>query len=57
MGLEQGCQIFLGATYQNKEKYTKTGGNIQNGHTVYQMAVKLTKWPLNIPTSSIATPS
>jgi hypothetical protein len=29
----QGCQIFLGATYQNWKNY-------QNDHTMYQMAIK-----------------
>jgi hypothetical protein len=44
-------------------KYTNTGKNIpqkhkiyvRNGHKIYQIAVKYTKWPLNIPTSSIAS--
>jgi hypothetical protein len=43
---DQGCQIFLGTTYQN-------GKNIPNYHNIYQMAVKCK----NIPTSSIARPS
>jgi hypothetical protein len=34
--LRLGCQIFLGTTYQNGEKYTKGSQN-------------LPKWPLNIP--------
>jgi hypothetical protein len=38
----QGCQIFLGTTYQN-------GKNIPNGHKIYQMATKYTIWPQNIP--------
>jgi hypothetical protein len=33
---DQGCQIFLGATYQNGGNYTKTGGNIQSGLKIYQ---------------------
>jgi hypothetical protein len=41
--LEQGCQIFLGTTYQD-------GKNIPNNHKIYKMAI-------NIPTSSIARPS
>jgi hypothetical protein len=41
---QQGCQIFLGATYQNGRKYTETGVNMLNGRKIYQMAVKLTKW-------------
>jgi hypothetical protein len=32
----QGCQIFIRATYQNNEKYTK-------------MTIKYSKWPQNIP--------
>jgi hypothetical protein len=42
----QGCQIFLGTTYQNGEKctklpkYTKWTQNIPNGHKIYLMAVK-----------------
>jgi hypothetical protein len=39
----QGCQIFLGATYQN-------GKNIPNNHELSK------KWPQNIPTSSIKRP-
>jgi hypothetical protein len=36
----QGCQIFLGTTYQN-------GKNIPNNNKTYQMSKKLieTKWP------------
>jgi hypothetical protein len=30
-------------TYQNVERYTKTGGNISNGHKMYQIAGKFTK--------------
>jgi hypothetical protein len=37
-GNQQGCQIFLGAKYQNGAKYTETGDNMPNGH-------KYTKWP------------
>jgi hypothetical protein len=46
MGLcavEQGCQIYLGPTFQN-------GQNIRNYRKIYQMAV-------NIPTLSITRPS
>jgi hypothetical protein len=56
-GHSQGCQIFLGTTIQNGEKYTKTGGNIPNGHKIYQMAGAFTKWPQNVPTPSIARSS
>jgi hypothetical protein len=35
----QGCQIFIGATYQN-------GKNIPNDHKIYQMAIQFNKWPL-----------
>jgi hypothetical protein len=40
----QGCQIFLGPKYQNREKYTKLPQNIPNGHKVFPMAVNETKW-------------
>jgi hypothetical protein len=32
----QGCQIFLDTIYQKRRK-------------IYQMAIKLTKWPQNLP--------
>jgi hypothetical protein len=35
----RGCQIFLGTTYQNGEKYTKLLYNIPNGHKKYQKAL------------------
>jgi hypothetical protein len=38
MHAEQGCQIFLGTTYQN-------GENVPNNYEIYQIAVKLIKWP------------
>jgi hypothetical protein len=47
--LHQGCQIFIGTTYQKVEKYTKLPQNIPNCHKIYQMATKYTKWPKNIP--------
>jgi hypothetical protein len=43
--LLQGCQDFLGATYQNIPKegkictYTKLQQNTPNGNKVYQMAI------------------
>jgi hypothetical protein len=41
----QGCQIFLGAIYQNvKYICTKTQQNIPNGHITYQIISKLTEW-------------
>jgi hypothetical protein len=43
----QGCQIFRGTTYQN-------GENLPNDHKIYQMVVKYSKWPQNIPTLSFA---
>jgi hypothetical protein len=36
----QGCQIILGARYQNGEKYTKCPQDITNGHKIFAMAVK-----------------
>jgi hypothetical protein len=32
---EPGCQIFLGTTYQNGEKYTKLPQNEPKGHKIY----------------------
>jgi hypothetical protein len=46
----QGCQSFLDKIYQNGGKYTKMALN-------YQMAVKYSKWPNNIPTFPISRPS
>jgi hypothetical protein len=46
--LEQGCQILLGATYQS-------GENVPNGHKIYHLAIKYTKWPLKT-TSFFARP-
>jgi TPR repeat protein len=43
VGRGQGCQIFLGAKYQNGEKFTEKRENLPNGHKIYQKAVKLTK--------------
>jgi hypothetical protein len=34
----KGCQIFLGTTYQNGEKYT-------NYHKIYQITTKYTTFP------------
>jgi hypothetical protein len=52
---KQCCQIFW--VPKTGKKYTKTGENILKGHKIFQMALKLIKWPLNIPTSSVARPS
>jgi hypothetical protein len=38
----QVCQIFLGTWYQNRE-------NVPNGHKMYQMDTKCTKWAYNFP--------
>jgi hypothetical protein len=53
---DKGCQIFLGTTYQNGEKYTKRPQNVPNGtqnvpcdHKMYQMTTKCTEWTLNVP--------
>jgi hypothetical protein len=35
-------------------KYIKWPQNISNGHKIYQMAIKYTKWRYTIPTYSIA---
>jgi hypothetical protein len=39
---QQGCQILLGATYQNGENFTKWPQNMPNDHETYQMAMKHT---------------
>jgi hypothetical protein len=36
--LGQGCQIFIGAWYQNRK-------NVPNEHKTYQMVIKFSKWP------------
>jgi hypothetical protein len=33
---EQGCQIFLGATYQKREKIAKRPTHLPTGHKKYQ---------------------
>jgi hypothetical protein len=38
MSFSQGCQIFLGTIYQKGKK-------------IYQMTIKYTEWPQNIPNS------
>jgi hypothetical protein len=40
--MKQGCQFLVDKIYQNGGKYTKLAPN-------YQMAIKYTKWPNNIP--------
>jgi hypothetical protein len=40
----QGCQIFLGTTYQIRGKFTKLSQHKLNGHQIYQMAVKYIKY-------------
>jgi hypothetical protein len=53
----QGCQIFLGTTYQKVKnmvtKYTKWSQNIPNGYKMYQIDQMAQK----IPTSLNARPS
>jgi hypothetical protein len=41
---------LLGAPYHN-------GTNVPNDHKLYQMAIKFSIWPKNIPTFSIPSPS
>jgi hypothetical protein len=41
----QGCQIFLGKTYQYGEEYSKLSHNIPKGNKVYQTAERDSKWP------------
>jgi hypothetical protein len=42
-GGDQGCQIFLGTTDPNGEKYTKLPQNITIGRNIDQMAINYTK--------------
>jgi hypothetical protein len=42
--MAEGCQIFLGATYQNGKIYQKAV-NIPKGHKIYQKAIIYTKRP------------
>jgi hypothetical protein len=42
--VQQGCQIFLGAWYQNRKKCTKWTQNV-NGYKISRMSVKYSKWP------------
>jgi hypothetical protein len=41
--VHQGCQIYLGTTYQNEEKFTKIAQNIPNYNKIPKMATKYTK--------------
>jgi hypothetical protein len=49
----QGCQIFLGTTYQNGVKMIKLPQTIPNCHKTYQMVVKYSKWAQNVWTFSM----
>jgi hypothetical protein len=42
--LEQGCQIFLGPTYQKPEKINQMATRY-----TYEMRAQYTKWPQNVP--------
>jgi hypothetical protein len=44
----QGCQILLGALYQNRKKCTKGTQNVKNGLKISKMSLKYSKWPWNI---------
>jgi hypothetical protein len=55
--LQQGCQIFLGPNIPRREKYNKWPQTIPNGHKLYQMDIKYSKWSLNIPAFTIQRPS
>jgi hypothetical protein len=37
---DQGCQIFVGTTYQNGKILAKLPQNLPNGHSMHQMALK-----------------
>jgi hypothetical protein len=39
------------------KEYTKRPKNVPNGNKIYQMIVKYSKCPLNVPTFSIPRPS
>jgi hypothetical protein len=60
--IHQGCQIFLGTTYQKGEnipnnlRYSKWLQNIPNSRKINQMTVKWTKWPLSIKYTNIYPP-
>jgi hypothetical protein len=41
---DQGCQIFRGPNIPKREKYTKLLQTIPNGHKLYKIAVKYSKW-------------
>jgi hypothetical protein len=41
----QGCQMFLGTWYQNRIKCTKWTQNVPNGHRIFPMPIKYSKWP------------
>jgi hypothetical protein len=41
---DQGCQIYLGSNIPNWEKYNMRPQTIPNGHKIYQMAIKYSKW-------------
>jgi hypothetical protein len=50
----QGCQIFRETVYQNRGKYLyQKTTKLPKGHTIHQLAVTYSKWPYNIPTSSL----
>jgi hypothetical protein len=51
-----GLPDFSRHNVPKREKYTKWPQHISsfNSHKIYQLAVKWTKWQLNIPTSYIA---
>jgi hypothetical protein len=53
----QGCQSFLCTIYQKGGGNIKWPQNVPNGHKISLFAVKYTKWPYNIPSSSIKGPS
>jgi hypothetical protein len=57
-GYEQGCQIVLGATYQNWETYTKNTTKYSSIGDLNQMAITYTKLPyVQMPKFSIASRS
>jgi hypothetical protein len=52
----QGCQIFLGPNIPKRELYTKWPQTVPNGHKLYQLIKKYSKWSQNITTFSVRRP-
>jgi hypothetical protein len=55
--VDQGCQIFLGTTYQNGKKYTEILQNIPNGQKIFQNGRTINQIYKKYTTLSISKPS